>query len=274
MKFPWHVFIPSLMICAIFAGAFIAWQSTMPPQCETAVCAAYNNPISETAQIPAAIRASPEDRIADYTFWLTICTGGLVVIGAFQVWLLLGAEKTTRRAADAATESARIAASALTFTQRAWMSVKEHMCIPIREVDGHILGWRLSVKWENVGNTPAKRVTAGVVVMEVPLDGKTKLGPFYDLDEIKAKGAVIGARHAITATGKHEKDFISMGQVQRVIGKEIELFLCSLIDYIDVFERETPRQASVCVRVLIEDEKLIRPNPFGYQVHTEHNDST
>src|SRR5579863_4134679 len=47
---------------------------------------------------------SPEQRLADYTFWLERFTGALVVISAIQILFLLRSDSTARTAANAAKE--------------------------------------------------------------------------------------------------------------------------------------------------------------------------
>jgi hypothetical protein len=61
-----------------------------------------------------AMPNSAEDRIADYTWWLSAFTLALVVVSAVQIRFLIRADKTARIAAEAAVKSAS-AATAIEF---------------------------------------------------------------------------------------------------------------------------------------------------------------
>lgn len=54
-----------------------------------------------------------EDRIANYTLWLTISTIALAIVAIFQIGLLLKADKTARIAAEAASKTADTTEKAL-----------------------------------------------------------------------------------------------------------------------------------------------------------------
>jgi hypothetical protein len=51
--------------------------------------------------------ATPDDRIANYTLWLAILTGGLVLVSAGQGYFLLRADRTARMTAEAAQAQTR-----------------------------------------------------------------------------------------------------------------------------------------------------------------------
>jgi hypothetical protein len=53
-----------------------------------------------------AAKVSADDRIADYTEWLAVLTGGRVIVAAIQIGFLIRTDKTARISADAAKQSA------------------------------------------------------------------------------------------------------------------------------------------------------------------------
>lgn len=77
----------------------------LPPN-QTAERDAHSKQPSEK---PAKVDSTADERIAKYTLWLAILTGGLVAVSAFQGYFLIRSDKTARTAANAADLTARAA---------------------------------------------------------------------------------------------------------------------------------------------------------------------
>jgi hypothetical protein len=90
-------FLVGALAANIFWGSML---SSLPPQYNT-----ENQQSTEGAdKKPAQISA--DDRIANYTEWLAVLTGGLVVVSAIQIRFLIRSDKTARISGDAAKQSA------------------------------------------------------------------------------------------------------------------------------------------------------------------------
>jgi len=138
-----------------------------------------------------AMPNSAEDRIADYTWWLSAFTLALVVVSAVQIRFLIRADKTARIAAEAAVKSAS-AATAIEFpiVRTSWIGPEvtstDELVRPHVPYAGAVnYGWptRFSaiseIESRNYGRTPAfpTRITLGFAVTkmlpEVPVYSKT-----------------------------------------------------------------------------------------------------
>lgn len=96
-----------------------------------------------------------EDRIADYTWWLSAFTLALVVVSAVQIGFLIRADKTARLSADAAKASA----DALPKTERAFVfcqNIPEMTILDERKIPTTFI---YRPEWRNSGTTPTKRMT-------------------------------------------------------------------------------------------------------------------
>jgi len=92
----------ALLTVAVFAMGMLYDSSRHHPQ-----QAEQQQHAEQTSQKTKTISA--DERIADYTWWLAVLTGGLVAASVIQGYFLLRADKTARIAANAADLSARAA---------------------------------------------------------------------------------------------------------------------------------------------------------------------
>jgi hypothetical protein len=151
----------ALALAALFVlGVYGVWLSPLPPPNQHTI-----EKNSYSAKNSSAYVAAPElaeDRIADYTWWLSAFTLALVVISVSQIFFLTRADKTARTAAEAAKKSAEVAERALIAGQRPFVSVTA----PI--IDGGLTweekGARTTILFsiKNVGKSPAFDISVQV----------------------------------------------------------------------------------------------------------------
>jgi hypothetical protein len=110
-------------------------------------------------------KATTDEKLADYTWWLAVLTGALVTVSAGQGYFLLRADKTARISAEAAkataiktAEMANIAREAMVSGERAFVFATG--INPYWEVDkSGLYHWRFRPNWKNSGDTPTKHMT-------------------------------------------------------------------------------------------------------------------
>jgi hypothetical protein len=106
---------PAFPLVALTAMALVGqWQMRADHQAGAMVLAA-NKPHQLTA------RLDPNERIADYTFWLMCFTGLLFVTSATQIAFLIRADRTAKATAQAALKSAQTAEKALSTIEVAYV---------------------------------------------------------------------------------------------------------------------------------------------------------
>lgn len=139
------------MASLFWVGVFV-WQSSQPPNHTTAASQHCEGTKSECA------KATTDERIADYTWWLAVLTAGLVLSGVIQFGFLLRSDRTARIAADAAKKSADVAESILIATQRPWIEITEMRVASPLVFDEQ--GGRVTIEasLRVVGQTPALNV--------------------------------------------------------------------------------------------------------------------
>jgi hypothetical protein len=88
-----------LLLASLFWIGVIAYSSNSPR---------YANEPSEHCDGTKAecAKSAVDERLANYTWWLALLTGGLVLTAAGQGYFLLRSDKTARIAAEAAKKSA------------------------------------------------------------------------------------------------------------------------------------------------------------------------
>jgi hypothetical protein len=92
-----------LLIASVFWVVVFVRQSSHPPNHINAASQHCEGTKSECA------KATTDERIADYTWWLAVLTGGLVLAGVIQFGFLIRSDNNARLAANAADLSARAA---------------------------------------------------------------------------------------------------------------------------------------------------------------------
>jgi hypothetical protein len=182
-----------LVALAILLLAIVAIAGVeAPPEQQSAVYAPHNGSKQET-------RETPDDRLANYTWWLTVFTGLLAAVSTFQIAFLTRADKTARLAA----ESAQRSADAAFVSERAWivMSIDsdniEESVLQLLDQDSWpaLLAEGLpkpTVKYHitNLGKTPAFiRETSAALICSgksVPIPEYQPLAPWWPEESILA----------------------------------------------------------------------------------------
>jgi hypothetical protein len=91
-----------ILLASVFWAGVLFWQSS-PPNHASEASQTCQGTKSECA------KATTDERIADYTWWLAVLTAALVTVSAGQGYFVLRSDKTARLAATAADLSARAA---------------------------------------------------------------------------------------------------------------------------------------------------------------------
>jgi hypothetical protein len=97
-----EIFLGVFLAVAIFAMGFLFASSVFPPNAKPETAAQEHSK-------QEASKASTDERIAEYTWWLAVLTGGLVFVAVGQGVFIARSDKTARIAATAADLSARAA---------------------------------------------------------------------------------------------------------------------------------------------------------------------
>jgi len=97
-----ELFLGVFLTVAVFALGFGVASSVFPPNTKPETAAQEHSK-------QEASKASTDERIADYTWWLAVLTGGLVFVALGQGVFIARSDKTARIAANAADLSARAA---------------------------------------------------------------------------------------------------------------------------------------------------------------------
>jgi hypothetical protein len=100
------------LLASVFWAGVLLWQSS-PPNHASKESQACDGTKSECA------KATTDERIADYTWWLAVLTAALVTVSAGQGYFLLRSDKTARIAANAAGDGAIAASDAARIARNA-----------------------------------------------------------------------------------------------------------------------------------------------------------
>jgi hypothetical protein len=119
----------------------------------------------------------PDDRIAEYTLWLAVLTGGLVLVSAGQGYFLLRADRTARMSAEAAQAQTHN----FTKLERPYIYVFNPEGLGLesnREDPFYFVKYQVA----NYGKTPATidGVFIGISVGSLP-DESYQVGPWHEL---------------------------------------------------------------------------------------------
>jgi len=149
-----EVFLGVFLAVAVFAMGVSFSFSLFPPNQPTERENRSNHPKEKAPKIDGAEAA--DDRIAKYTLWLAILTGGLVAVSAFQGYFLIRADGTARTAANAAAQSAeaQIAVDGARLT-----------CLPTSSSYWNEIG-SLADRWPNSPDMPLRRTFAVLFVLK------------------------------------------------------------------------------------------------------------
>lgn len=173
---------------------------------------------------------SPDNSSYWFSFFLTIFTGLLVLVGAGQCYIIFKTLKETQVVAKAATDSAQVAETALHVAERAYLKIEKF------EVVNFSTGDHLNVRYEihNVGHTPAQIMESLTIVDIVEKDSfKT---PVYDIERglIGPKQAFIQPDEKASMIGI-SKEPVTPEQFNSVQNDSKLIFTWGKITFRDVF---------------------------------------
>jgi hypothetical protein len=177
-----ELFLGCFLTVAVFCTG-LTFSTTFQPN---------GNGSSEKSSVAAHADAA-DDRIARYTLWLAILTGGLVLVSSFQFYFLNRAEKTSQSLAKLAREE-------FTATHRPRVIVR-FIQGPFHDDAGHEFMW---VTLANIGETAAT-----ITAIEGDLarrDALTQIWQYPGLDGSPKPVSPVtlesGERHVVKVTAK------------------------------------------------------------------------
>jgi hypothetical protein len=235
-----------ILIASLFWVGVFVWQSSQLPNHTSVASQHCEGTRSECAKV------TTDERIADYTWWLAVLTGGLVFAGVIQFGFLIRSDNTARIAATAADLSAK-AATAIEFpvVRTNWMGPElmatDEIVRPNSTYGGAVNdGWptRFSVisdiEFRNYGRTPAfaEQISLGIRVTD-RLAGV----PHYT-DIVRCEpNTVIGARD----NGEIEIHFgfeLADEQIRMIEKSDAVLWFYGKLTFRDVLDR--PHDTGFC----------------------------
>jgi hypothetical protein len=170
---------------AIFVGV-VLWRALFPPhpiKNATAADEQYSEQQSAEKEAPvSAAKIAADEKIATYTLALAIFTALLVLVSAFQIAFLIGADETARVAANAAQQSAEAAKQAIELSDKtairqlrayvyATLTIVAYP-FPPKEPDRYGIGFEI----KNSGQTWARNVRMRTAV--IPREIGTEYDPW------------------------------------------------------------------------------------------------
>jgi hypothetical protein len=228
-----------LLIASLFWVGVFVWQSSQPPD--------RANPTSEDRKGSKAecAKVNVDEKLANYTWWLAVLTGGLVLTAVYQGYFLLRADRTARIAAESAKQSADAAiaiesARLLCFPQshNYWEAVGQYANrwpnSPQMGPLQNTVEARLAFK--NYGKTPAilKEVCAALEHRKEPPEMLGGSAPYLGLPVEQVIGHGV-----LTDEFKVEMPhFFTMAEAIAMSNDDGAIWLRGRVVYDDVFGRE------------------------------------
>ncbi len=220
-----------ILIASLGWVAVFVWQSSQPPNHTSAASQHCEGTKSECA------KATTDDRIADYTWWLAVLTGGLVFAGIIQFGFLIRSDNTARLAANAAERAADATAASVDLARdtakrqlRAYVTVNG----VIRTKDPGDLngqGFAVLVDIKNSGQTPARDSLqwARIEIQEFPL---TTHLPIHCLEN-PTKG-ILPPEAKNLAFPTFTRDLTTIEE-NAILANHTAIYVYGEIDYLDAF---------------------------------------
>jgi hypothetical protein len=159
---------PRRCIFAILCGALLAslaifygtqaWQSSKYPHNPEKQSASADAKTSSPGKTPPE---SGDEKLADYTWWLSAFTLFIGVVGIGQFFFLMRADGTARTAADAARDTAKATDDAVTLARKSSeIQLRAYLTVKRATVKNVVMGQypEIFVEIINVGQTPAYNV--------------------------------------------------------------------------------------------------------------------
>jgi len=251
-----ELFLGVFLTVAIFAMGFL-FASSLPSNNQQATESSSHQAEKSAAHITGP--NSPDERIANYTWWLSAFTLALVVVSGFQIFFLTRADKTARISADAAKDSAEVAKAALVSTQRAFVFLKKFNAGFIFD-NGTVHHIVFHPEWENGGATPARNLKTWTGFVFTENTQTIDDIEITDANRVPVSATVMGPK--IVAPGS--KIQVSIGDAMTVWRKERRLFLWALVEYQDIFESSKARHTQISAEVVFgENPSGVTPTNFS-----------
>lgn len=172
---------------------------------------------------------SPPDDSSRFSFWLVIFTGGLVLVGGIQCYIIFRTLEETKKAANAADESAKVAKTALHVAERAYLSVDNYKFHHTFKIGNNPT---ISYKIINVGHTPAQITETAHfidILDEIPVE------PDYSKCESRYNKFSIRPSSKITRIASTDEPIIA-GQIKCISDNTKFLAMWGMIKYRDIFK--------------------------------------
>jgi hypothetical protein len=214
--------------CLVLGFVLIEWKFSLLPL-----------PNQQTKQNPyhvlggkiASVAApkSSDDRIADYTWWLAVLTGALVVTALGQGFFIARSDKTARMAANAAKVSAETAKASFEISKlelRADLALKTAI---MRNLDAIP---EATVELINSGRTKAKDVTFWLTMGFRPIPPPE--GAFEKPREIVASKIDLGPQRTVINTVVFKRQ-PSREEIDALKTIQVSLFVFGEAVYTDIF---------------------------------------
>jgi hypothetical protein len=258
----------ALFSCLVSGFGLAVWQASGDQPSQTK----QNKKAADKTPNDIMTPEEADDRIARYTLWLAVLTGGLVIASSIQFVFLYRADKTARIAATAVKDQASLTREAMTRTQRAFVFVK-HVCVghqinlvqattgPLVEA---VIGWNIGIQWENTGDTPTRDLVTHISLHEfqgeMPADYN-----FPELNKTTTK-SLLGPK-AVCFSPVFS---ISDSQARQIFQGRNHLYMWGWAEYDDVFPDSERHRTEFCYELL-----FIAPFPskssFTHRLHTRYN---
>jgi hypothetical protein len=207
----------------------------------------------------AANALPPQDFSWHFQLWLTIFTGGLVIVGGIQCYIIFYTLKETQIAADAATKAAKVAEDAMISGQRAFVFIKD--IIPIKTNssldNGRSFNWQITIEWQNMGNTPTKHMLCHTNFHYFP-EGFPDDFDYSDVRQEKPRRVVIGPKGTIRHT--------VIIPFPVIFHPHLCIYMWSWADYNDVFKDTLRHRTEYCWEV-----KMLKSGIPQFDVYGKHN---
>jgi hypothetical protein len=184
-----HAIVVALFVAWISFGSWYSWYSSVPPTYKQAIEQSHDRTGNGGAKI------TPDERIANYTWWVAAFTFALAFVSAFQLFFLTRADKTARIAAEAASLNAKAALRA--EQAHVYPIIEDESIVQMVKLWGRsgnspdstkdeIQGMGVSYRLKNYGKTPAIIRIAGHELVHAfrPPEDESKIVAFLEVDKI------------------------------------------------------------------------------------------
>jgi len=197
----------------------------------------------------------PDNSLWWFQFFVVIFTGVLAIVGVFQAILIFGTLKATQNSANAAKQSADLAARNMIIDQRAWIGLDTINVL--FEVEKHI---SFIATFTNTGKTPAKnsiiRGKIEILESDTPPDFTYVSGV-----EPKSK-AIITPMQKLTGA-RTTKEPLSKTLFNDVTTGKTRIYFHGIVNYDDIFGKH--HWITFCA--------FIAENGKFCKAYKEHNDT-